>query len=44
MDLETELKPRFLNHEDPRAWYLTDLERGVIHKLPKPLYNNIYYM
>ena len=24
--LETEAKPRFLNHEDPRAWSLTDLE------------------
>ena len=28
MDLETEAKPRFLNHEDPRAWFLTDLEHG----------------
>ena len=24
--LETEVKPRFLNHEDPRAWSLTNLE------------------
>ena len=24
--LETEGKPRFLNHEDPRAWSLTNLE------------------
>ena len=30
VDLETEAKPRFLNHEDPRAWLLTDLERGLI--------------
>ena len=28
-DLETEAKPRFLNHEDPRAWFLTDLEDGL---------------
>ena len=26
MSLETEAKPRFLNHEDPHAWSLTDLE------------------
>ena len=26
MGLVTEAKPRFLNHEDPRAWSLTDLE------------------
>ena len=30
MDLETETKLRFLNHEDPRAWFLTDLEHGLI--------------
>ena len=28
MDLETEAKPRFLNHEDPRAWFQIDLEDG----------------
>ena len=28
MDLETEAKPRFLNHEDLRAWFLIDLEDG----------------
>ena len=33
VDLETEVKPRFLNHEDPRAWFLTDLEKGTIHEL-----------
>ena len=26
MGLETEAKLRFLNHEDPCAWSLTDLE------------------
>ena len=26
MDLETEAKPRFLNHKEPRARLLTDLE------------------
>ena len=28
MDLETEAKPRFLNHEEPRARLLIDLEDG----------------
>ena len=28
MDLETKAKPKFLNHEDPRVWFLTDLEHG----------------
>ena len=28
MDLETKAKPRFLNHEGSRAWFLTDLENG----------------
>ena len=28
MDLETEAKPRFLYHEDLRAWFLTNLEDG----------------
>ena len=28
MDLKTEAKPTFLNHEDLRAWFLTDLEDG----------------
>ena len=26
MDLETKANPRFLNHEEPRAWLLTDLD------------------
>ena len=38
VDLETETKPRFLNHEDPRAWFLTDLEKGATHEPPKPLF------
>ena len=29
VDLETEAKPRFLNHEEPRTWLLTDLEDGL---------------
>ena len=33
MDLETKAKPRFLNHEDPRAWFLTDLENGTAVQL-----------
>ena len=38
MDLETEVKLRFLNHEDPRVWFLTDLEKGAIHEPPEPLF------
>ena len=30
MDLETKAKPRFLNHEELRAWFLTDLENGTV--------------
>ena len=37
MDLDTEAKPRFLNHEDLRVWFLIDLEKGTIHELPEPL-------
>ena len=37
MDLETEAKPRFLNHKDQRAWLVTDLEKGAIHEPPEPL-------
>ena len=33
MDLETEAKLRFLNHEDPRAWFLNDLENGMVVQL-----------
>ena len=33
MDLETEAKPRFLSHEGPRAWFLTDLENGTVIQL-----------
>ena len=29
VDLETEVKSRFLNHEGPRVWFLTDLENGM---------------
>ena len=29
MDLETEVKPRLLNHEDPRVQLLTNLEDGL---------------
>ena len=32
MDLETDMKPKFLNHEDLRAWLLTDLEQGTVHE------------
>ena len=38
VDLETETKPRFLSHEDPRAWFLTDLKKDAIHELPKSLF------
>ena len=37
VDLETKAKPRFLNHNNLRAWFLTDLEKGTIHELPEPL-------
>ena len=33
MDLETKAKPRFLNHEDPREWFLTDIENGTVVQL-----------
>ena len=33
MDLETEAKPRFLNHEKRRARFLTDLENSMIIQL-----------
>ena len=35
MDLETEAKPRFLNHEEPRAWFLPDLENSMVVQLPQ---------
>ena len=35
MDLDTKAKPRFLNHENPRAWFLTDLEKGANDEPPK---------
>ena len=41
MDLETKAKPRFLNHEDPRVRFLTDLENGMVVQLSytaKPKY------
>ena len=37
MDLETKEKPRFLNHKDPRVWFLTDLEKCVIYEPPELL-------
>ena len=42
VDLETETKPRFLNHEDPRTWSLTDLEKGAIHEPLEPLFIHKY--
>ena len=33
MDLETKAKPRFLNHEEPRACFLTDLDNGTVIQL-----------
>ena len=36
MDLETEVKLRFLNYKDPRV--LTDLEKGAIHEPPELLF------
>ena len=33
MDLETEAKPRFLNHEGLKVWFLTDLENGMTFTL-----------
>ena len=38
MDLESNVKLRFLNHEDPRAWFLIDLEKGEIHEPPELLF------
>ena len=32
MDLETEVKPRLLYRKDPRVWFLTDLEHGLIQR------------
>ena len=33
MDLETEAKQSFLNHGELRAWFLTDLENGMVIQL-----------
>ena len=33
MDLETKVKPKFLNHEGPRVWLLTDLANGTVIQL-----------
>ena len=33
MDLKTKAKPRFLNHEELRVWFLTDLENGTVIQL-----------
>ena len=38
MNLETEAKQKFLNHEDPRVCFLTDLEKGAIHEPPELLF------
>ena len=35
MDLETEVKPRFLNYEEPRVWFLADLNNGMVIQLPQ---------
>ena len=35
MDLEAEANPRFLNHEEPRAWFLTDLDNGTVIQPPQ---------
>ena len=48
MDLETEAKLTFLNHEEPRAWFLTDLENGTVIQLsqtakPKDYIYNVAY-
>ena len=43
MDLETEAKPWVINHEDPKAWFLTDLEKDAIHEPPEPLFICKYY-
>ena len=32
---KTEAKPRFLNHEEPRAGFLTDLDNGTVIQLPQ---------
>ena len=30
MDLEAEVRLRFLNHKGPRVWFLIDLENGTV--------------
>ena len=35
MDLEIEARPRFLNHEELRAWFLTHLDNGTVIQLPQ---------
>ena len=42
MDLETEAKLRFLNHEGPRVWFLTDLHNGTVIQLPQTAKPNDY--
>ena len=37
MDLETEARARFLNHEEPKAWFLTDLDNGTVIQLSRQL-------
>ena len=38
VDRETEVKPKFLNHEDSIVWFLTDLlEKGIVHEPLEPL-------
>ena len=42
MDLETKAKLRFLNHENLKAWFLTDLEKGSMHEPPEPFFIHKY--
>ena len=44
MDLETKAKPRFLNHKDLKVWFLTDVEKSVIHDPTEPLFIHKYDM
>ena len=42
VDLETKAKPRFLNHKDPRACLLTDLEQGAIQETFNRNYGKVH--
>ena len=41
MDLKTEVKVS--KSQRPEGWFLTDLEMGVIHEPPEPLFICKYY-